>query len=317
MNATITKKRQLLKRVRRLTEGGLRFRWGEPANCGDEQVLVSLNRVWEKNGQSRYLGGVFVAHARRGLVHGLPWIVRSVGGEIKADGRTNRLGCFRLQDLGDGDYTLEVGADVLTVVEKVKPGKLKKLMPKGDEMLAAEEGTLRFHSANGAIVATVRETRDDELLLETQVDLQRAGLITSLPATEHVDEGMPIVVRFEIFGEQQPTVGELQPQVLGYVGLFKDQDSAVGEISLIRLQQYITYSENCSLRIKLAAVSPPRENRSRRAWRSCLLPLFSSGEITRLRHADLQDLERSRDASEGRSRQALDLVVQQVKLVEE
>lgn len=109
MSVPITNRQDLERRLRELTHSFI-FRWGEPANRGDEQIIVALDRKFERHNHTGYIVSVFCTGVPMGLAEGLHWIVRPFGrNEIVAQGQTNHLGASQLEKLPKGDYTLKVG----------------------------------------------------------------------------------------------------------------------------------------------------------------------------------------------------------------
>jgi hypothetical protein len=296
-DTAITNRRQLAQRLHEVTRG-FQFRWGEPANCGDHQVCVALDDEWDENDQLEYLVSVFAADAPLECLRGLPWTVRqSQTGELVEEGQTDRYGCFRLGGLPDGDYALELGIDARVLLRPaaaiaISAGRIHSMIAQ-PVLCGAERVFERFHSPDGAIVGTVRETPRG-LVLSVQISRE---VIRSITSAEHAEPATNVgsgLATFSIFGEP-PSVGaeQRQPLIKGYVGLYPDGgDTAVGSIFLERLPDRIqTLSDNYSITIT---------------------PVCAS-ELTA---ADRQDIERCRDASEGHSRAALDDVLRSITRTE-
>ncbi len=294
-------KRKLARRLNELTKD-FRFCWGRPANRGDQSLCIALDRRWDENDQLEYLVSIFAADTPRKFLCGLPWTVRqaTTEEEIVVEGQTDRHGCFWLRGLPEGEYTVELGVEVLPAGGKLKRGQIPELL--AYLAVSAREPVFeKFHSA--AVRAAVRSTPSGELVLEAQVDIEGVSSAPHVPSASDQDEGVLIVARFQIYAQQptaevaeQPTaeVAEQKPSVTGYVGLYRDGGgTAVGRIFLNRLPDRIQAVSDTYF----IQVSP-----------------VHAAELT---PADRADLQRSRDASEGPSQEVLDVLLRQLGTTEE
>ena len=297
MNTKIATREQFAEYLSHLTRD-FRFYWGEPANAGDDTAWIALHRHWDEQDHLEYVATVFPLRVPAKFAHEQPWRLSDVGsGVVVQEGQTDRRGCFWLRGLTDGEYALELGVDACVSLRPaaavaISAGKIHTMIA---QPVLCSEGRVfeRFHSADGAIVGTVRETPRG-LVLSVQISLE---VIRSITSAEHAEPATDVgsgLATFSIFGEP-PSVGAEQrkPLIKGYVGLYLDGgETAVGSIFLERLPDKIqVLSEEYHVKIT---------------------PICAS-ELTA---ADRQDIERCRDASEGHSRAALDDMLRSITRAE-
>lgn len=281
MTVKFTSKQQLSRHLNVLTRG-FRFRWGEPANCGDDTVCIALDQNWDRQDQVEYLVTVYATHVPREYVSAQPWELREAGtGKIVRFGQTDRLGSFRLRGLADGgEYRLQMrGLAGLFAFRDVKRESFAMVFGEITVTGRVEDIFEEFHSADGAVMGCVRD-QAGELILECEVQLARLGQEAFADQRDQWQHGVGLVARFHL--SMQDSI----PLCMGYVGLYEgSKETAVGEIYLGDFAPGVT-PENEDLRLEIT--------------------LVPSDQMT---EADRDDLQRSLEASDDASHDALAEVV--------
>jgi hypothetical protein len=268
---------RFIDRLARLTRG-LRFHWGDPASCGDESVTVALHRDWDEADRLEYVGGVSVGPPfPEDFSHAVPWTVRDSQARIVRAGRTDHRGSFFLRGLPHDDYCFEVEPLAGQTVTLDLAG------PQRRELMAVLRSLLSEQPAMSAATGLFEEFHSESA--EAWIRQTATGVVLEIEVELDEDQQAErTLARFRLCGPQSELLLE------GYVGL-KDLGNgrAFGSIFLD------------DLGVKL---DPGRIPDTLKPPEVVLVPANS------LEPRDRPALQRSAQASEGPSRDAIARILQ-------
>lgn len=195
---------------------GHRFTWGRPAHWCDGGCDVSVDRIWDDDGNVEHLVTVHAGLPLGPALEGLVCTVRRADTGAAVEHRTDWRGQVWLTALEPGEYGLQFQAPQQPVVFRLDPPFAERVLPEPLLAMAAHTGegaVQEFHSPDGKRLAWLR-----------------------VPG-EHVVLGMEVapellgdrLVRFEVLDAAGHSL------LTGYVGLYVVGGKGYGEILVNRL----------------------------------------------------------------------------------